>query len=335
MGITTLESSDRYGLTLVLGGGEVTLLEMTSAYGVFANDGVRNPPIGVLRVEDNRGNVLEEFEQQESRALDPQIARQINSILSDNVARTPEFGANSPLYFPGHNVADKTGTTNDFRDVWIVGYTPGISVGAWAGNNDNSEMERRIAAFIIAPMWHEFVEYALTKYPSDDFVPPAPDPQYDSLPPALRGVWSTGGGVHDILYWLDKDSPRSGRGGNFSDPQLPYWEFGVANWFGLGAGGVVGSSTPGLPGTAPGFEIAAPTPNSQIPNSTFQTFVEYETSLGVSSVSYYLNGEFVGTSYQAPFHIAVQPKQAGPATLKATAETLRGSVDSQISFTIQ
>ncbi|MFZ2887310.1 MAG: transglycosylase domain-containing protein [Minisyncoccia bacterium] len=335
MGITTLTDAARYGLTLVLGGGEVTLLEMTSAYGVFANDGIRNPPTGIMRVLDNSNETLEEYEQQESRALDPQIARQISDVLSDNVARTPEFGANSPLHFPGYKVADKTGTTNDFRDVWIVGYTPGISVGAWAGNNDNSPMERKIAAFIIAPMWHEFVEYALEKYPSDDFLPPAPDPEYDSLPAVLRGNWNTNPslGVHDILYWVNKDEPRSGRSGSHSDSQFSYWEFGVALW---SQGGVIGTGTPILtPGGQPGFAIATPSPNESIPLETFETFVEYETSLGVTSVSYYLGDEFVGVSNQPPFQIAIQPSQSGPTTLKAVADSLRGQVESTVTFTVQ
>lgn len=330
LGLTTLSDAARYGLTLVLGGGEVTLLEMTGAYAVFANDGVRNPPTGIMRVEDNRGDMLEEYEQQESRALDPQVARQINDVLSDNVARTPEFGANSPLYFPGHNVADKTGTTNDYRDVWILGYTPGISIGAWAGNNDNTEMERRIAAFIIAPMWHEFMEYALSRYPSDDFLPPAPEPGYDSLPPILRGEWNANPslGMHDILYWVNKDNPRGG-GNSQRDGQFLYWEYGVAAWAG---GASLGSS---LPGGMPGFAIASPSPNAQIPFETFQAFVEYETVLGVKNVSYYLDGEFVGISNQPPFQITVQPKNHGQATLKASAETLRGTVESEVRFTIQ
>ncbi len=324
MGITTLVDAARYGLTLVLGGGEVTLLEMTSAYSVFANDGVRNPPVGIVRVEDSHGDALEEYEQQETRALDAQVARQINDVLSDNIARTPEFGANSPLYFPGYDVADKTGTTNDYRDVWIVGYTPGISVGAWAGNNDNTEMERRIAAFIIAPMWHEFVEYALTKYPSDDFAPPAPEPDYNSLPPVLRGEWNANPslGVHDILYWVNKENPRQG-GSSQGDGQFPYWEYAVAAWAN-GGFGASSSTAPGLPGALPGFAIASPNPNITLPFQPFPAFVEYETTLGVRSVSYYLDNEFVGISNQPPFQIMIQPKKSGQLILKAVAETNSG-----------
>ena len=334
MGITTLEDAGRYGLTLVLGGGEVKLLDMTSAYSVFANDGVRNPATGVLSVEDNRGNVLEEYEKKESRAIDPQIARLINDVLSDNVARTPEFGANSPLYFPGHDVADKTGTTNDFKDVWILGYTPGISVGAWAGNNDNSPMVKKIAAFIIAPMWHEFMEIALEKYPSGDFVSPAPDPEYDSLPPVLRGNWNTdpSRGIHDILYWVNKDNPRSGNP-TWSDSQFAYWEYPVSLW---------AQQTPNIPGvgsstpSTPGFSIVNPLAGSQISIATpFDASVSFLPSMGLKSVTYYLNGTFVGVSAQPPYVIAVQPPNTGPQTLRAVADTNTGSIETQIMFSVQ
>src|SRR6185436_20557787 len=139
-----------------------------------------------------RGDILESFEDKSAQVIDPQVARTINDVLSDNEARTPEFVADSPLYFPGYDVADKTGTTNDFRDVWIIGYTPSISVGAWAGNNDNSPMAKKIAAFIIAPMWHEFMLKALKKYSSqsDAFTAPSPEADLETLPPVLRGQWN-------------------------------------------------------------------------------------------------------------------------------------------------
>ncbi len=228
MGISTLADAAQYGLTLVLGGGEVNLLEMTGAYGVFANDGIRNPPTGILRVEDGSGNILESYQDQSTRVLDPQIARQIDDILSDDNARSPEFGVHGVLYFNGADVADKTGTTNDFRDVWVLGYTPSVVVGAWAGNNDNKPMQKKIAAFIIAPMWHKIMAYAIQKYPADSFPQPAPDPDTGTLPPVLTGNWNTDPslGVHDILYWIDKNNPRAGRPADpTQDPQSQYWDY--------------------------------------------------------------------------------------------------------------
>jgi 1A family penicillin-binding protein len=346
LGINTLEDAARYGLTLVLGGGEVKLLEMTGAYAVFANDGVKNPPTGILRVEDKNGRVLEEYQQNAEQVIDPQVARQINDILSDNVARTPEFGANSPLYFPGYDVADKTGTTNDFRDVWIVGYTPSIAAGAWAGNNDNSPMARRIAAFIIAPMWHEFMEKALAKYSSesDAFVAPAADPDLETLPPALRGQWNANPalGVHDIIWWLDKDNPRSGSGGNPSDSQYYYWDYPVQLWAASNGTftGISGSSTPGTltPPTpiSSGFSITAPAPGTTVPwGLAFNVSVSYPPDMQVSQVTYFLNDSLAAVSNAAPFSALLNPIGHGVATVRAVANTPTGSVESRVTFSVQ
>jgi penicillin-binding protein 1C len=340
LGISTLADAARYGLTLVLGGGEVNLLEMTGAYSVFANDGIRNPPTGILEVRDSSGTVLESYADQSQRVLDPQIARQINDILSDNVARTPEFGSDSPLNFPGTDVADKTGTTNDSRDAWIIGYTPGIAVGAWAGNNDNSPMVKRIAAFIVAPMWHEFTAYAIQKYPADSFTPPAPEPDKDSLPPVLRGEWNTdpSKGIHEILYWVKKDNPRSGPPSNpASDSQYAYWDYPVQLWAqSAGYNSGVPGITPPVP--TPGvFKITSPQPGAYV--SASQPLVlsaQVPNPQEVVSVTYSINGTPVGTAYGSPYTVSLLPISHGPAILDAVAHMNSGQdIHATITFTIQ
>lgn len=172
MGITSLnEGINHYGLTLVLGGGEVSPLDMSSAYGVFANNGVRNPATGILKVTDKTGATLEEFTPAPQVVLPEQDALLMNDVLSDDVARLPLNGAGAPTDFSntGMQVALKTGTTNDYRDVWTVGYTPQISVAAWAGNNDNSVMVKKTSGTIIAPLWRAFMDQALKKYPPTPF----------------------------------------------------------------------------------------------------------------------------------------------------------------------
>lgn len=231
MGISTLEDAARYGLTLVLGGGEVTLLEMVNAYGVFATEGIRRPTTAILKVEDNEGNVLEEYTDKSYRVLDRNVALMITDILSDNTARTPAFGERSSLYFPGRQVAAKTGTTNDYRDAWIVGYTSNLVIGAWAGNNDNTPMEKKVAGFIIAPLWHEIMEVALAERPTEWFA--SPQYNYQGLKPVMTGSWQTGGQIHDILHWVDKDDPLGPSPKNpASDPQYRYWEYAVNRWRG-------------------------------------------------------------------------------------------------------
>ncbi len=195
VGITGLDDRDRYGLTLVLGGGEVRLLDMVSAYGTFANEGTRHKPNAILRVEDAGGNILEEAEPDGQRVLDKQVALQISDVLSDNAARTPLYGSNSQLHFPGRDVAAKTGTTNDYRDAWVVGYTPTLAVGAWAGNNDNSSMAHRISGLIITPLWREFMDVALPTREQGTFEEPVATPK--DIKPILRGLWFDPVGLMD------------------------------------------------------------------------------------------------------------------------------------------
>ncbi len=229
MGIGSLNDTSRYGLSLVLGGGEVSLLDMTSAYSVFANDGIRNHYNPILWVEDVDGNIVDKYSPFPERVLSEKTSRLITDILSDNVARTPGFGANSALYIPTRPVAVKTGTSNDYRDAWIIGYTPNLVVGAWVGNNDNSPMEKKVSGLVVAPLWREYMENVLPMFPVETFIPREIE-DLSSLKPVLRGDWSTGG-IHSLLYWVNKDDPRGPIPQNpMSDPQFNNWEYGVSSW---------------------------------------------------------------------------------------------------------
>ncbi|MCX6731599.1 MAG: transglycosylase domain-containing protein [Candidatus Parcubacteria bacterium] len=227
MGITSLNDPNRFGLSLVLGGGEVSPLELTGAYSVFANNGERNPIAGILKIEDKDGNVLEEFSPHPQEVLDRNIALLVTDVLTDNVARTPAFGASSPLYFPGRQVAAKTGTTNNYRDAWVMGYTPSMAVGVWVGNNDNTSMAKKVAGFIAAPLWNAFFSEALKNLPVEEFEKPIPQPEPK---PILAGDWRTGS-IHDTLYWLNKDDPLGPQPTDpASDPQFNHWEYAVQKW---------------------------------------------------------------------------------------------------------
>lgn len=172
MGITTFGSADQYGLSLTLGGGEVMMTDMAEAYGVFANGGYRVDLQPILEVKDNRGNDLEKYTPPTSpifgkKVLPEGVSYIISDILSDNGARLADFGSNSELYIPGQYVPVKTGTTNDFRDNWTIGYTKNYVVAVWVGNNDNSRMSY-IASGITgaAPIWHEIMTTLLKTKPS-------------------------------------------------------------------------------------------------------------------------------------------------------------------------
>lgn len=262
MGISTLKDRSRYGLSLVLGSAEVKLLEMVSAYGVFATDGIRKEPTGILKIEDGNGRILEELQEKEQRVLDERVARTINDILSDNNARAPLFGLYSPLSLSEIPAAAKTGTTQDpnddtkAKDAWIIGYTPSLVAGVWVGNNNNAPIEKGGAGVAAAgPIWHDFMIAALKDKPIETFNKPTPvvsekpilNGQYqisvnlkinknngllvtEKTPPELTEEKSFTE-IHEILWWIDKENPQGSAPGNpESDSQFKNWEASLADW---------------------------------------------------------------------------------------------------------
>ena len=178
MGISTFESPDRYGLSLTLGGGEVTMVDMAQAFGVFANGGYKIPLHPILKVVDGKGKVLEEYKPPSSpifgkKVIPEGVAFIISDILSDNRAREMAFGANSPLRIGNLPVAVKTGTTNDFKDNWTIGFTPSYVVAIWVGNNDGSPMGGLVSGITgAAPIWHDIMENLLKGKPPEPFQRP-------------------------------------------------------------------------------------------------------------------------------------------------------------------
>jgi 1A family penicillin-binding protein len=179
LGLTTLEPSPenlrRFGLSITLGGGEVRLSEMAAAYSAFANGGLKVEPVSILKVTDQEGHVLEEYKPVSGRrVLTAEQAFLISQILSDSNARAITFGPGSALNISGRTVAVKTGTTNDKRDNWTIGWTPQVIVGVWVGNNDNSPM-KQVASGVsgAAPIWRRIILDALSGKPSRGFTQPA------------------------------------------------------------------------------------------------------------------------------------------------------------------
>jgi len=258
MGITTLSNTNQYGLTLVIGGGEVSLLDMTSAYGIFANEGVKNNYTGILKVEDGGGKVLEEFNQRTKEVLPKNTALTISNILSDNNARIPTFGAHSVLEIPNREVAVKTGTTNNNKDAWTIGYTPSIVVGVWAGNNNNKPMKKGGSA-VAGPIWNKFITEALNNLPNEKFERPDLETNPNIIKPILRGFWQGNEhffidrisnklateftpkettvekvitNIHSILYWIDRDDVLGAPPVDpSSNPQFNHWEIPIQNWW--------------------------------------------------------------------------------------------------------
>lgn len=265
MGLTTLNDPDRYGLTLVLGGGEVRLLDMTEAYGVFANEGVRAQPRTILRIEDSTGNIIEENKVETSRVLDRNVALMIADILSDSVAREPLWHNYSGVSFPNRDVAIKSGSTNNLRDAWIMGFAPNMAVGVWVGNNDNKPMGGGLSGLIATPMWREFMDIALEKVPIESFA--QPDINLAGVKPILQGNYidsslllqqlqnagnddfkldlsSIYQNIHSILFFVNKNDPNGPYPSNPNDDsQYENWETSVQSWKIQTYGGLLNSSS--------------------------------------------------------------------------------------------
>ncbi|MDP3962812.1 MAG: penicillin-binding protein [bacterium] len=349
MGITSLTTPDRYGLTLVLGGGEVSLLELTSAYGVFANDGIRNPYRSVLKVEDSNGNILEEAKDFPSQAIFPQAARQINDILSDTKVRMSSLVPIGEA-LGGKQVAIKTGTTNDFKDVWIAGYTPNIAVAAWAGKNDNTSMGKKVAGLIISPLWGAFMSEINEYIPNDYFKKPEPPPP-DSKP-VLRGIWRGGisynidtisqkvateytpqetkqeiilNGVHSILQWVNKDDPTGPSPRNpAEDSQYEYWEYGVRNWFNnwrLSNPNFLEASSFDIPTVMDDVHTSSSSLTVSITSPASDTWVNPQAKVNINLVvsgqypikkaELYVNGRYIYTNELNPETLSFIPQEAG------------------------
>ncbi len=271
LGITGLNDPSRLGLSLVLGGGEVKLLDHVSAYATLAQGGVKHQKSAILRIEDTKGAVLEEFKPDAGeRVVEEKYVAMLDSVLSNNENRAWVFGDKSPLLFESRSVAAKTGTTNEFRDGWTIGYTPSLAVGVWAGNNDNSQMvEGADGVNVAAPIWRTFLDKALANYAIEEFPKYNPDDEIGdgegkTNKPMLAGKLEEKEDVkvceipgkddkyclankycrdkdvekkdfispHDILYYVNRDEPRGPVPDKPErDPQYKNWEEAVKDWY--------------------------------------------------------------------------------------------------------
>ena len=282
-GITTLKERWRYGLSLTLGGGEVKLIDLTNAFATLSQDGVFHNQALVLEVRNNEGAILEEYHDESKKIIDPQFPRLVTQILSDPDLRAPLFGRLlSSTVFPDYEVALKTGTSEDFRDVWAMGYTPFLTVGIWAGNNDNTPVGQAGSSVLTAvPIWNEFLKEALKKYPAETFERPEPIPLPTKpmlngeavFKPIIKG--KTYPQIHSILFYVEKNDPLGPVPENPGlDPQFQNWEEGVLRW--------AASNVPNF------YEYNQPVPF----DVSYESNVETKNVLSIEALSP-KNGEFV------------------------------------------
>ena len=340
-GYTTLKDKDRFGLSLVLGGGEVKLLEHTNAYGVFAREGLFHPLVSILKVEDKNGKTLEEYKEKDGeKVLDAQVAKMINSILSDNSARAYAFGEKNWLTLGSRPVGAKTGTTNDYRDAWTIGYTPSLVTGVWVGNNDNSEMKRGAAGgTVAAPIWHDYMKKILGDTPIEEFHKPddfktgkdvldgkiggetivkidkASGLLATDLTPLSMIEEKVYSQDHCILYYVSRDDPQGPAPENpEKDPQFQAWEDAVLKWAEEKRSSSTILSLDETPPTEydnlhtsenlPELKILSPINNAPIVNPFLSARVKVSAPRGINRVEYYIDDNlfFISSSY--PYNLA-------------------------------
>jgi len=370
MGITSLKgNADQYGLSLVLGSGEVKLSELTSAYGTFGNNGTHAPMTPILKVVDAKGKTVDEFKDGKGKeVLDPQIAYEISSILSDNDARSMVFGSRSTLYIPDRpDVAVKTGTTSLYKDAWTIGYTPSVVTGVWVGNNDNKPMTAGAAgAMAAAPIWRQYMQSVLGD--NESFTKPdgiqniTVDKLSNKLPTSnspetisdIFSTWQAPKKEDDIHVTIKIDKFTGKRATDdcpnqfteertYTDlhsevPNNSNWEGPVraaAERFGINISyAPEEKSCMGLSGK-PTISFVSPI-NNATTDGKFTISVSANSAAGIKKVDFAIDGVFIGTVAQAPYSISSPGLSSGKHNITATATTTTDlSESAKINITVK
>lgn len=378
MGLTTWEPSDEnvnsVGLSLTLGGREVRLLDLTSAFATLANEGKQNDPISILKVEDSRGKTLFEYRPTEGRkVLDTGIAFIISDILSDNGARSAAFGSNSVLVIPGKTVAVKTGTTDEKRDNWTIGYTPSVVTGVWVGNNDNSVMSPVVASGVTgaSPIWNKIMRAALKDKSNESFEKPGNVSQME-VDGLMSGKPYTGSPIRKE-YFMGGTEPtgessayqrarvcrsnphRLANDGEEADDKdvivlkeddptgANKWQAGIDSWVLTAADARLVGATKGCSGI-PGFssggggiiEIVNVANGANVPR-VFDVLAKANSPAGVKKITWLVDGAQKSTQTSEPFalHVEFPSGDKGSHTITATLEDNNGgSFSTSIGVTV-
>lgn len=379
MGLTTWEPTEENvnnaGLSLTLGGREVRLLDLTSAFGVLANKGVKQDPISILKVTDAKDKTLYEYRQAEgTKILEEGIAYIVSNILSDNGARSAAFGSNSILNVPGKTVSVKTGTTDQKKDNWTVGYTPSVAIGVWVGNNNNTEMNPAIASGVTgaSPIWQKLMVVALKD--KGDEKPAQPDNVSYTEVDGLMGGKPRDGSPTRKEYFIKGTEPsgtawgyqrqkvcknnphRLANDGEDSEEKdvvvlkeddptgADKWQTGIDQWVltaadarfvGLGRGC---NGIPGFSGGGSGGAINIVNVNNgaNVPR-IFDVLAKTNSPFGVKKVTWTIDGAQKNVQTSEPFaqHVEFPAGDKGSHTISVTLEDNNGgSFSSSIGVTV-
>ncbi|MFO0764810.1 MAG: penicillin-binding transpeptidase domain-containing protein, partial [Patescibacteria group bacterium] len=363
LGYTTFGKRSDFGLSIGLGGGTVTPLEHANAFSAFAQDGKQKPTSAILKVEKPDGSVLEEWKDPEAKqVVEPQVARLLTDVMTDNNARAFIFGSKNYLTLPDRQVAAKTGTTNNNKDAWTAGFTPNLVTVVWVGNTDGKEMKQGADGSIIAaPIWQGYMKRATAGMDKESFIKPdAPS----TTKPALLGqvvektvkVNKLNGKLasdltppdlieervvheaHTILYYVDKDDPTGPAPTNpASDPQFVNWESAVQSYVQR----TQWMATSTMPTEVddlytaenkPTISITSPSTNENIGSRTLTIQTSVQAQRTIKTVSAYIDDTLIGTANASPWSIySTIPNDidVGYHTLKVRAVDELGAVAEQ------
>lgn len=358
LGYTTFADRSRFGLSVVLGSGEVKLLEHVMGYAALDNDGIWQGAHPILKVTDSDGNVLQEWQQTDgTRVMQSNTSRMISNILSDNAARSYVFGPTSALQLGGIPAAAKSGTTNNNYDAWTMGYVPSLVAGVWVGNNDNSRMGAKADGSVVAaPIWNAFMKGALKNKPIEPFVAPeiphTGKPVLDGEMPGLRVTIDRMSGLlateytppstreerlyaeyHSLLHYVDPADPLGPPPTNpAQDRQYPAWEAAIADWIRREeerTGIKVSTQQPPTeydhihtPSNRPTVFISTPPSDATITGRTVDLSASAAAPRGVARMEFYVDDRLLGTDFSFPFSVSTRlPASIGRGihTLKAVA----------------
>jgi penicillin-binding protein 1C len=330
-GVETLARNTQIDLAVTLGGGEVRLTDLTQAYAVFANGGYRIEPSLILNVTDHDGRVLYEWTAPAltQRVIDERVAWLITDILSDNQARIPSFGPHSALNI-GRPAAAKTGTTTDYRDNWVIGYTPNLVAGVWVGNADNRPMVEVTGVSGAAPIWNAFMREALLGQPELTFAQPPGLEQVEVC--TLSGRLPTPACPHRALEWFIPGTAPTAtdtfwqsftvdtRTGLLADDSTPAQYVQERNYAVLpqeardwaarnGFEPPPRGATVAVPDATESLRLLEPDPytvfqvSPQLPIESQRLRLTVGVAPGTQAVQYFLNGELIGATDQAPWAV--------------------------------
>ncbi len=356
LGYTTFNDRSRFGLAVVLGGGEVKLLEHTNAYATLANEGVRHDIATILSVKDAKGNTLTEWRATDGqKVIEPNHARMTTDVLSDNAARAYIFGPKSSLQLEQIPVAAKSGTTNKNYDAWTMGYVPSLATGVWVGNTDNEPMTIKADGSVVAaPIWNDFMKAALADKPIESFqkpeIPVTGRPVLDGQLPGQHLILDRASGkiateytpisfreerifaeYHSLLHYVDRADPLGPPPANpQNDPYYQVWEGAIADWIAREEArtGIHLSAQQlptemddiHVPANFPNIFFNSPAPDTEISGRVIDASLQASAPRGISRVEFYIDGKLIAINRQSPYAL----HQTIPSSIGRGVHTLKG-----------